>query len=67
MSYLKTSLRATPALSAFSLRVSLTGLGDSGLVLFFLMFIYLAALSLSCDTQDSIVAAHELLVAVCGI
>ena len=66
MSYLKTSLRATPALPAFSLRVALTGLGDSGLV-FFLVFIYLAALGLSCDTQDSIVAAHELLVAVCGI
>ena len=64
------SLRATPAPPAFSLRVALTGLGDSGLVFvffFFLIFIYLAVLGLNCDTRDSIIAAHELLVAVCGI
>ena len=63
------ALRATPAPPAFSLRVALTGLGDSGLVffVFFLIFIYLAVLGLNCDTRDSIIAAHELLVAVCGI
>ena len=62
------SLRATPAPPAFSLRVALTGLGDSGLVFFFfLIFIYLAVLGLSCDTRDSMIAARELLVAVCGI
>ena len=61
------SLRATPAPPAFSLRVALTGLGDSGLVFFFLIFIYLAVLGLSCDTRDSMIAARELLVAACGI
>ena len=36
------ALRATPAPPAFSLRVALTGLGDSGLVFFVFFFnIYL--------------------------